>query len=174
MSGADQMERKTPRRSRWNRGFTMIELMIVVVLASILATIAIPYYQKLTARAYRAEMQGILSRLRMQLINTYQNTGVFPTPAGGTNSSWNPADPTTGTPAIGRPAAWNYTDPDWSSLPGADGPVRMRYQYSVTNSGTTLTLTVNGSFPGVGGLYTYSEIWNGANLASTPVEFPVF
>jgi prepilin-type N-terminal cleavage/methylation domain-containing protein len=168
------MEWKMLRRRSWNRGFTMVELMIVVALAAVLATMAIPYYQKLTARAHRAEMQGVLSKVRMQLINTYQNTGVFPAPVGGTNSSWNPADPTTGTPAIGSAANWNSTDPDWSSLPGPDGAVRMRYQYSVTNSGATLTLTVNGSFPGVAGLYSYTETWNGSDPGGTPVEFPVF
>jgi prepilin-type N-terminal cleavage/methylation domain-containing protein len=156
------------------RGFTIIELMIVVALASVLATIAIPYYQKLTARAQRAELFGVLSKLRVQLINTYQNTGAFPPPAGGTDSTWNPADPVSGTPALGLPAEWHASDPDWLNLPSLEGAVKMRYQYSVTNSGKTLTLTAVGMFPGIPGTYTYSEIWNGSDPAGPPLEFPAF
>ena len=148
--------------------------MIVVALASVLATLAIPYYQKLTARAHRAEMQGVISKLRMQLINTYQSNGQFPVPTSGTDSSWNPADPVSGTPAPGLAADWKNTDPDWVNLPSMEGTVKMRYQYSVTNSGKTLTLTAAGMFPGIPGLYTYAETWNGSDPAGPPVEFPAF
>jgi len=162
------------RTRRGTRGFTIIELMIVVALASVLATIAIPYYQKLTARAHRAEMQAVISKLRMQLINTYQNNGQFPVPVSGTDSSWNPADPVSGTPPPGQSADWKTSDPDWKDLPSMEGSVRMRYQYSVTNSGKTVTLTAAGVFPGISGLYTYSETWNGGDPTGDPVEFPPF
>jgi prepilin-type N-terminal cleavage/methylation domain-containing protein len=156
------------------RGFTLVELMIVVMMITIMATIAIPYYQKMTARAQRAEMSAVISKMRMQLIYLYQNNGTFPTPLAGTDSSWNPADPLTGTPGIGQPADWKATDPDWKELPSIEGGVRMRYQYSVTNSGRTVTLTAVGSFPGVAPNYTYTESWNGADPAGVPVEFPIF
>jgi prepilin-type N-terminal cleavage/methylation domain-containing protein len=161
-------------KKRRARGFTIIELMIVVALASVLATIAIPYYQKLTARAQRAELFGVISKLRIQLINTYQNTGTFPAPAAGTDSTWNPADPVSGTPPPGSKAEWRASDPDWINLPSMEGSVRMRYQYSVTNSGRTLTLTAVGIFPGIPGMYTYAETWNGSDPAGPPVEFPAF
>jgi prepilin-type N-terminal cleavage/methylation domain-containing protein len=168
------MERNAQRRPRVHRGFTMVELMIVVALASVLATMAIPYYQKLTARAHRAEMQAVLSKLRLQMINTYQNAGQFPLPTSGTTSTWNPVDPVSGTPAVGQPAVWNTADADWTNLPSVEGSVRMRYQYTITNAGTTLTLTAQGSFPGITGTYSYVETWNGANPAGAPVEFPAF
>jgi prepilin-type N-terminal cleavage/methylation domain-containing protein len=169
-----EMRWNSLHRKRRARGFTIIELMVVVALASLLATIAIPYYQKLTARAHRAELQGVLSKLRMQLINTYQSTGQFPTPVSGTDSSWNPADPVSGTPPPGTAADWKTTDPDWRDLPAMEGTIRMRYQYSVSNSGKTLTLTAAGVFPGIPGMYTYSETWNGGDPAGNPVEFPPF
>jgi prepilin-type N-terminal cleavage/methylation domain-containing protein len=162
------------RRRAPPRGFTIIELMIVVLVAGVLTAIAIPNYQKLTARTHRAEMHNVISKMRMQFISTYHNNGVFPPPAAGTDSSWNPADPVTGTPALGLAADWKATDPDWKDLPAMDGGVRMRYQYSVTNSGKTLTLTAVGSFPGIASTYTYSESWNGSDPAGTPTEFPVF
>ena len=167
------MERKTVRGSG-KRGFTIIELMIVVSIIGVLATLAIPYYQKFTARARRSEMELTISKLRMQFIATYHANSSFPPPAnGGTDSSWNPADPVTGSPPLGTAAIWNATDPDWVNLPAMDGAVRMRYQYSVTNGGQTVTLTAHGNFQGVG-LYTYSESWTGSDPAGQPVEFPSF
>jgi prepilin-type N-terminal cleavage/methylation domain-containing protein len=162
------------RRRAAMRGFTIIELMIAVVIIGVLSTLAIPYYQKLTARARRSEMYSAIAKMRMQLVYVYQNTGQFPPPASGTDSSWNPADPATGTPALGIAADWKANDPDWKDLPAMDGGVRMRYQYSVMNSGKTLTLTAVGSFPGISSTYTYSESWNGSDPAGTPTEFPVF
>ncbi len=166
------MERKTVRRSG-NRGFTIIELMIVVSIIGVLSTIAIPYYQKFTARARRSEMELTMSKLRMQFIATYHANSFFPAPVSGTDSTWNPVDPVTGTPPLGDATAWNTTDPDWINLPSMDGAVRMRYQYSVTNGGKTVTLTAHGNFRGVG-LYTYSESWTGSDPAGLPVEFPTF
>ena len=52
--------RDTPRS---NRGFTIIELMIVVAIATVLAAIAIPQFSKYQARAKRSEVQGILKSM---------------------------------------------------------------------------------------------------------------
>jgi len=156
------------------RGFTIIELMIVVMVMGVLTSLAIPYYQKLTARSRRSEMHNVVSKIRMQMIYLYQQNGQFPVPASGSASSWNPADPVTGTPALGLAADWKSNAPDWKELPTMDGAVRMRYQYTVTNSAKTLTLTAVGAFPGISSTYTYSESWNGADPAGTPVEFPTF
>ena len=44
-----------------SRGFTLIEVMIVVVIIGILASIAFPSYQEYMRRGYRAEGQAFLS-----------------------------------------------------------------------------------------------------------------
>ena len=74
-------------------------------------------------------------------------------------------------PPPGVPVKW-VTIGDWSELPGADGSVRMRYQYRVTNAGKTLQLLAQGSFPGVG-IYSYTETYDGtAQTGAT--EIPSF
>lgn len=44
-----------------SRGFTLMEMMIVVVILAILAAIALPSYQKYVLRSHRAEGQALLS-----------------------------------------------------------------------------------------------------------------
>lgn len=46
-----------------NRGFTLIELMIVLVVMSILATIAIPSYQSSIRKSRRADAQAALAEM---------------------------------------------------------------------------------------------------------------
>ncbi|MEN7343697.1 MAG: pilin [Pseudomonadota bacterium] len=60
------------------RGFTLIELMIVVAIIGILAAIAIPAYQDYTIRAQVVESFSISSELKLSIRDYYKNRGVFP------------------------------------------------------------------------------------------------
>ncbi|MFO1220486.1 MAG: type IV pilin protein [Burkholderiaceae bacterium] len=55
--------RHTPRRRGHDGGFTLIELMIVVAVATLLLTIALPAYQESTRKARRAEAVAGLTQL---------------------------------------------------------------------------------------------------------------
>ena len=50
-------------------GFTLLELMVVVVIAAVLAAIAIPSYQAYTARAYKSKAQSEMLKIAERLEN---------------------------------------------------------------------------------------------------------
>ena len=60
-------------------GFTLIELMIVVAIIGVLASIAVPQYQNYTARAQASEGLTITGGLRADIAEQYSLTGGMPT-----------------------------------------------------------------------------------------------
>lgn len=59
-------------------GFTLIELMIVVAIIGILASIAIPAYQDYTIRAQVVESLTITGELKASIRDFYKDRGRFP------------------------------------------------------------------------------------------------
>jgi len=74
------------------RGFTLIELMIVVAIVGILATVAIPAFMDYVKRSKRTEATLQLDKIGKNAKRTYGETGSYP---GGT------AGPTPGKPGGG-------------------------------------------------------------------------
>jgi len=170
-------------RRRQDRGFSIIELMIVVSIIGLISSLAIPNYLKFTARSRRAEMLETVSKMKLHFKNTYDNSGSYATPnsaPSGTQSSINP-DPAI---AVGLPAPWDSHRAGWLDLPfPPEGGVRMRYTYIFDAS--SVTIDVCGSFPGLGpnvsttcpapllGNYHYREVMF-PNGSSDVTEFPAF
>jgi prepilin-type N-terminal cleavage/methylation domain-containing protein len=173
-------------RRRQDRGFTLVELMIVVALIGIISSLAIPNYLKFTARSQRSEMMETVSKMKLYFKNTYDNSGSFittNTPSAGTQSSVNP-DPSLA--PVGQPAPWDSHRPGWVDLPfPPEGSLRMRYAY--TPGDASVTIDVCGSFPGMGpnvvtcasglganaGNYRYTEVMY-PNGTSDITEVPAF
>ena len=59
-------------------GFTLIELMIVVAIIGILASIAIPAYQDYTIRAQVVEALALINEVKPSIRDHYRERGVWP------------------------------------------------------------------------------------------------
>jgi len=60
------------------KGFTLIELMIVVAIIGILAAVALPAYQDYTVRARMSEVILAMSACRTSITEVYQSGGTAP------------------------------------------------------------------------------------------------
>jgi type IV pilus assembly protein PilA len=64
--------------TKLQKGFTLIELMIVVAIIGILAAIAIPAYQDYTIRAQVSEGMNLAAAAKAAVAETFLNTGAAP------------------------------------------------------------------------------------------------
>ena len=96
---------------RHEGGFTLIELMIVVVVIAILASIALPSYNDYITRSTFAEAHGNLADLRVKMEQYYMDNRRYSSTAGGG---------TCGIPGGNSPTVANSRYYTYTCLPGSN------------------------------------------------------
>src|ERR1039457_5880303 len=74
-----QRLRRHTTNQRHNRGFTIVELLVVIVVIGILAAITIVAYSGITQKAVASSLQSDLTNSAQQLKLYYADHGSYPT-----------------------------------------------------------------------------------------------
>ena len=140
---ARALQKTHPVTSRRSRGFTLVELMIVVAIVGLLATLAVVGYRKLVQSSHVSEATGMVQNIRVaqeayhsetqQYANVSANLASF-YPANPTYQTYNPWGGTCG----------NCPLVQWSALPvHADGPVTFGYATVAGLAGAAIPVPPN-------------------------------
>ena len=136
-------------------GFTLVELMIVVVILGILAAVAIPAFTRYVKRSKTSEATGNISKIYQGEVSYYNQSS---------EQSVASFASAPRTPAGGDPSASKYTaqptaftgDSGWSAIGfSVDSP--LYYAYSATASASSFNAVATGNIDGDGVNSTFSR-----------------
>lgn len=135
------------------KGFTIVELLIVIVVIGILALLVITTYSGIQAKARNSKRQTDVQSVQTQLEAFFSQNGYYPSLAHMNDSSWlttnmksldqqalaDPSNPTNSKTLLGSPAAKSYayavTDSGGAPCTG-DETTCAKYTLTATYEGT--------------------------------------
>jgi len=135
---------------RAQRGFTLIELMIVVAIIGILAAIAIPAYNDYTQRAQVSEAFTLADGMKTAIAEFGQSNGSYPAAA----------DITAG---VSAPAAGKFSD---AAATADTGVIIVTMKAAGTVGADVATTTITFTPPALAGL-TGAFVWTCTSTAKT-------
>lgn len=146
------------------KGFTLIELMIVVAIIGILAAIAIPQYQDYVTRAKLSKVAASFAPLKLALAEYAQNNAGTLAALQASTAGW--TDPITsgGLALPGNPTLTNEVTA-WG-LTAATGVVQATLATNVCGAASTVTMT-----PAVAAAATQMRFAYASSLATTHICF---
>ena len=123
----------------FQKGFTLIELMIVIAIIGILAAIAVPAYSDYIARSQASEASSLAAGLKTQIIDNLQNNSCTTNsaPADGGAAVTSPIDSQEGkygTAKIGGSVASGYSTGSAMSVTGCT------IEYTVKSTGVSAAI----------------------------------
>jgi prepilin-type N-terminal cleavage/methylation domain-containing protein len=118
------------KRNFNNRGFTIVELLIVIVVIGILALLVITTYSGIQAKARNSQRQTDIQSVQTQLEAFFSQNGYYPSLADMNNTTWL----TTNMKSLDQEALSDPSAPNNSkTLVNSDDPNKA-YGYVVTDS----------------------------------------
>ena len=122
------------KRNLNNKGFTIVELLIVIVVIGILALLVITTYSGIQAKARNSKRASDVKSLQTQIEAYFSQNGFYP------NALIDPSNPTQSKTLVAAPVAKSYsyavTQSDGSTSCESDDTGCAKYTLTATYEGT--------------------------------------